>query len=111
MDAELKAKWLEALRSGRYDQTTGQLRDGNCFCCLGVLCDVFDPEAWDIGGIGDVPEWSYGEGHDQRSEVAVLPQNFRITYGISPAVQDHVVQMNDAGKTFSEIANYIEAKL
>lgn len=41
MDAEIKAKWVEALRSGRYEQTTGFLRRSNGrFCCLGVLCDV-----------------------------------------------------------------------
>lgn len=106
MDAELKAKWLEALRSGRYDQTTGQLRNGNCFCCLGVLCDVFNPNAWEIEG-----DWSYGEGPDQSHEVGVLPHNFRITYGIDPVLEALLIEMNDDGRTFSEIANYIEAKL
>ena len=106
MDAELKAKWLEALRSGRYDQTTGKLRNGSCFCCLGVLCDVFDPTRWEIDD-----EWSSGDGPDQRHEVGVLPSNFRYTYGIDEVLQNRLIGLNDAGKTFSEIANYIEAKL
>jgi len=37
---EIKERWLEALRSGKYKQTTGYLRDDDGFCCLGVLCDV-----------------------------------------------------------------------
>lgn len=39
-------RWLQALKSGNYTQTTGKLcmvgRDSQApsFCCLGVLCDV-----------------------------------------------------------------------
>jgi hypothetical protein len=40
----VKALWLDALRSGEYQQAqrTLQVRkeDGSAFCCLGVLCDV-----------------------------------------------------------------------
>jgi hypothetical protein len=45
MDPEVKAKWVEALRSGEYKQ--GQLLlkkerpDGTAkHCCLGVLCEI-----------------------------------------------------------------------
>lgn len=40
-------KWA-ALRSGKYRQTKMRLRDGstNKMCCLGVLCDVVDPDGW-----------------------------------------------------------------
>lgn len=37
---ELKENWLSALKSGKYIQGAGQLRKGNSFCCLGVLCDI-----------------------------------------------------------------------
>ena len=48
LDPEVKAKWLAALRSGRWPQTTGNLRilveDPDYppvgLCCLGVLCEV-----------------------------------------------------------------------
>ena len=52
IDPEFKVKWLAALRSGEYRQTSGALR---CveerevlvgFCCLGVGCDVLDPTGW-----------------------------------------------------------------
>jgi hypothetical protein len=32
--------WVNALRSGEYEQTCTQLRDNNGFCCLGVATDV-----------------------------------------------------------------------
>lgn len=42
MDAELKVKWVAALRNGEYLQG-GKLKsaDGR-FCCLGVLCEVME---------------------------------------------------------------------
>jgi hypothetical protein len=52
MDPDIKDEWLDRLRSGDYEQTTGQLRDNdNGRCCLGVLCDIYaeqnDDGEWD----------------------------------------------------------------
>ncbi len=46
MNPELKAKWIEALESDRYKQCRGKLRIGNCYCGLGVLCDVSEAGVW-----------------------------------------------------------------
>jgi hypothetical protein len=43
---ELVLKWITALESGEYSQTTACLRDFRGFCCLGVLCDVYDSNMW-----------------------------------------------------------------
>ena len=40
MDAQWKTKWVEALRSGNYEQGKDSLREGDQFCCLGVLTDL-----------------------------------------------------------------------
>lgn len=32
--------WIDALRSGDYEQGQGALNKDNKFCCLGVLCEV-----------------------------------------------------------------------
>lgn len=37
---EVKTLWLEALRSGRYEQGEKNLERDGKFCCLGVLCDL-----------------------------------------------------------------------
>lgn len=35
-------QWVEALRSGKYKQGKNVLRSADdCFCCLGVACDLF----------------------------------------------------------------------
>lgn len=48
MKPEIKAKWLEALRSGEYKQGGGALcanaSDGMEYCCLGVLTDIYAKE-------------------------------------------------------------------
>lgn len=56
MKEEVKKKWVEKLRSDEYIQGRWQLREVDnigqkCFCCLGVLCDIYKNET----GKGD---WS-----------------------------------------------------
>lgn len=60
--------WVDALRSGRFEQAEGGLRQGKQFCCLGVACEVAREEGLDLhvqheGGNG----WSYN------GEVSTLP--------------------------------------
>lgn len=40
MNEEVKKEWIDRLRSGRYNQTSGKLRREGGFCCLGVLCEI-----------------------------------------------------------------------
>ena len=100
MDAQIKSQWIEALRSGKYKQGTGYLRPNeNRFCCVGVLLDVIAPDEWDGGA-------------HRHGQIAEMPMDLRETVGLSPPQVDSLYQMNDEyGKTFSEIADYIEANL
>lgn len=89
MDAELKAKWVKALRSGEYQQCRMTLRksvDGNTsHCCLGVLNEVRGVKN-DPSGYIDFPN---------------LVGDWQI-----------LARMNDEqGKSFNQIADYIEANL
>lgn len=40
----IKTKWVKALRSGKYAQTRGELRNAEGYCCLGVLTDLYCKE-------------------------------------------------------------------
>ena len=52
MEASLKAKWIEALRSGKYKQGRLGLRTkSDDFCCLGVLCDISGMSEWEENGL------------------------------------------------------------
>ena len=42
MNKRVKTQWIKALRSGKYKQGRGSLRNlDNTYCCLGVLCDLY----------------------------------------------------------------------
>ena len=49
MKKQVLTKWLKALRSGKYKQGRGALcqiskKGTESFCCLGVLCDLYNKE-------------------------------------------------------------------
>jgi hypothetical protein len=87
MDAQLKAKWVKALRSGEYEQTKHELECDGAFCCLGVLCKVGGIDLDDVNVAYHLLEGITGD------------------YG-------PLVGLNDVdGKSFNEIADYIEVHL
>jgi hypothetical protein len=98
MTPELKATWIEALRSGKYKQGREYLyRSNGEFCCLGVLCDVLDPTDW------------------RKSEVTDTAFTYRRSSSWAPASvideldQGKLIAMNDDQlASFDEIADYIE---
>ena len=97
MDAQLKAKWVEALRSGEYGQTDGQLQRGRSYCCLGVLCVIADIA---INATGVCPVIDGAE-----------TDSYQPIWDRLGSRHQELVQMNDSGSTFAEIADFIEANL
>lgn len=121
MDAELKKKWTDALRSGKYTQGKGwmkqQTKDQTSYCCLGVLCDVslgFQDKpnnfSWNDGECYWRPKPLEGERFGSNSSTFTPDQLAKL--GLTPEEQKTLWEMNDdQGKTFAEIADWIEAKL
>lgn len=110
MDQELKAKWVAALRSGKYKQAKGTLNDcGGGYCCLGVLLDV--------SGRGDWRGPSYEIEADEESIYCDcdLGRRGRTEFEISAEQEATLVCMNDGlegpKKNFTAIAKYIEKNL
>lgn len=62
-------EWLPALESGFYEQTRNVMynmprsRDVPSMCCLGVACDVLDPEDWWKDDFDNKVSW--GEGRSE----------------------------------------------
>jgi hypothetical protein len=100
---ELKKKWVKALRSGKYNQTTSSLKDYNSYCCLGVLCEV--------AGL------KFNEdGYYCRGLVAVDGGGLKATelkkFGLHHKTQSKLIDLNDEQHyNFNEIADYIEKNL
>lgn len=104
MNPSIKEKWVAALRSGNYKQTQERLRDESGHCCLGVLCEVFDPTRW-------LPDGSnYYEYQGDPSDIN-LPYTVKYEVGINSDNEDTLMEMNDSGKTFTEIADFIEKEM
>lgn len=104
MDAELKTKWLEALRSGKYTQGTSQLRSTKDeYCCLGVLCNVIDPEKW---------VENHNENYCWGGRAGFVPDITKEQIGLNKPDENHLAEMNDMDMaSFSNIADYIEQNL
>lgn len=103
MKKALKAKWVAALRSGKYKQGEEYLKltgsAGNTFCCLGVLCDIS-------------PAVAKREHRDNKS---LGEDAFRYA-GFTSEQEDILANMNDGSSgynkhTFRGIATWIEKNL
>jgi hypothetical protein len=103
----LRTEWTTALRSGKYQQTRGKLRDRTGYCCLGVLCDVSGEGKWskDFMGIAD----SYIVGNME--DCAYLPPSeVKFATGMDGVSLEHMLpKMNDTyGDDFATIADAID---
>lgn len=98
-------RWIAALRSGRYRQTTGTLVTGpnhrSAYCCLGVggrVCGVRNRAMGDVSILVNAPD--------------ELPPSVRragALLGLTPADQSKLTTMNDVQRcSFEQIADYIE---
>ena len=104
MNQETKAYWLEALRSGEYEQATHELQDvgENAFCCLGVLCDIH--------GLLDEHGYTFGNYEDDRHH-GTLPKSYCKGFGLPYNEMMRLSDLNDSGTDFAEVARYIEKEL
>ena len=111
MDAEFKARWVAALRSGDYKQGKYALRKSNgTFCCLGVACDINDPNGWEIVE-GHPDNRMVYRSPDMTLSALSLPNSLREKINIGLDDQDRLQGMNDHNSSFADIADWIEANL
>ena len=97
MTKEIKLdNWIAALRSGTYNQGRERLRlYEDSYCCLGVLCDIYDPKGW---------EQKYN-GYFWYDSSSLLPSNLESF--VSSRTQDILTTLNDRGASFSDIARIL----
>lgn len=112
---------VDALRSGEFRQTKGQLARNGSYCCLGVACVVAQRH-----GLNTLRDWTdesgtvfFGTDLDEPAH-ELLPDSVKNWYGFSfndPEVDRDdderdglttAVDFNDAGKNFNWIADAFE---
>lgn len=96
MDAQLKAKWIAALRSGEFKQTTnGEIFNGDAYCCLGVLSvlrgHLLTPDKGD---------------HEDLNNRAY----FDCTSVLGVGLKHACITLNDKGTPFAQIADWLESQ-
>jgi hypothetical protein len=108
MNPKVKKMWVDALLSGKYQQTTGVLKDYDGYCCLGVLCDlhrkVTKKKGWD-DSCSITPAYL--------GEEASLPKQVMKWANIEDDAgaygsKKYLAKDNDNGKSFKEIAKIIQ---
>jgi hypothetical protein len=110
MNPEIKAKWVAALRSGKYRQGIMKLRDQrDHFCCLGVLCNIHAQAHPIVASTELDPNRYLGQSE-------FLPNSVAKWARVKKSHQNRLAMMNDGGHryhrhTFKEIADYIEKTL
>lgn len=103
MDQEIKQKWVQALRSGDYEQGMGTLCKDGKYCCLGVLGEVLD-----------LPKEKneYGRTYYNGNSTYLYLTDGGEFLNLPLVKQVPLADMNDSGRyTFNDIADYIEENL
>jgi len=104
--------WITELRSGNWRQDTdGELNSSadkpisdrdQRFCCIGVAASLFVAEEYKALAVTD--------STDAACELLNIPfDNVKNAEGWGQQIGDALVNMNDGGKDFNAIADYIEA--
>jgi len=117
------ADWVNALRSGDYEQGQDYLcRDGK-FCCLGVLCEIQGLPKQNVEGdiyfvFDNMNSYATKRAVQQsvipRAAQATILEDLNLTQVVEDEVGDklslhtRLICMNDEGRSFNEIADFIE---
>jgi hypothetical protein len=117
MKLALKTTWLSALRSHFYKQGQKELytQQNNSYCCMGVLAsemgasfDLADPISRRLFHIEDVEYTPDAETMDIRERFVSFKPASLEDIGLTISQQSVLMEMNDAGYSFSYIADWIE---
>lgn len=113
--------WLDALRSGDYQQGSGSLRPSqDAYCCLGVLCDVYQRETgngeFDVDRQGFFAAGEFDEACPPRAVLDWIGcDDLDGDFLVTPDECDkkkNVVALNDGHfcekRSFAEIADLLE---
>ena len=124
MNKEVKKLWLDALKSRKYAQGKGRLRKtslgSDCFCCLGVLCDLSISNHNAASRWSEVPSFGITRKfkfNDEGDGYAGLPPYEVMNWaGLTTSVAQNLSMINDHPRTlendhFAEVIESIESTL
>lgn len=96
---ELISKWIEALRSGEYNQVRYWLEKDGCYCATGVLGTIIK---------ADIGTHTFLSDCKIDTELKSFLQSPVNILGEVMSIESHIIDMNDSGYSFNEIADWLE---
>lgn len=112
LNRPLVRQWINMLRSGEYTQGRHRLRSkrqtNDEFCCLGVLCDIAPTVEWQPAPKGVD---AYNATVGVHKSAISLPKPVLWLAGLTEKQESELIELNDDGKGFEEIAQYLERLL
>jgi len=110
MDKKIKKLWVRALRSGKYKQGEDRLKRDGRYCCLGVLCNVVGAK-WRPIEAALVPYLDGKLVGNNSDPSQLIGASLLRRVGMKHETQINLANMNDDGKSFKEISDYIDKRL
>lgn len=107
MNQEIKKEWVEALRSGAFQQTLETIKDYDKsneprYCCLGVLLEIYAKSIGCTRGEEIYDDINNDEGKLSDSQLKI--------FSLTESEQIALIEANDEkGLSFIEIADVIES--
>ena len=140
MNKIIKKEFIKNLTDGSYDQCQGKLHNNldQSFCCLGVLADMYIKATgkanWDsgdeeeftesytlhthsTGGYDEyyppkeVVEWAGLDYYPEGRLCSDLADTMDYAERFKAGIIGHLAKMNDMGKSFKEIAKFVEDRV
>ena len=111
LNPEFKSLVISALRGGKYPQGNCWLQKDNKFCCLGVIAELAKIEKRrrnrneDEGYVDDVIEYKIPNKTGSNWTAGEIPKSL---CGLNHDQCNTLANMNDADKSFEEIAEFLE---
>jgi len=107
---EFKKKWIDALNSGDFKQSSGSLKDKYGYCCLGVACKIANPNMR-LTGKGLISKGNFPKSINKIEVPDIIKGEVdKYSKDYNPIV-NKLATYNDNGKSFNWIASYIERYL
>lgn len=103
---EFKKKWLEALRSGEYKQG----KDHLCLGVAGAICGLSKDEMDGLDILSLIDSGYARKVTVSKKATSLGYPEILLATGFE-CTANNIADMNDEGKSFSEIADYIEQNL
>jgi hypothetical protein len=115
--------WVEALESGEYQQARKRLNVNDCYCCLGVACEVY--QKYGPGDLDVLEEQIRDENNKpataKRYDDAMFTLPLKVAswlglnqvngqFWMAKGPSESLTSLNDHGKSFAEIAELIKSR-